>query len=116
MTTTSRATCGGRPWPATVRPSRRHNHSPSRGGRESPDIVHAGSCVLVEEVSKVSRELVFRNELWYHDARLAELAVRADGIDPPEVPVAPDREDAAEDIEANQRPAGATLTGLGHRA
>jgi len=65
--------------------------------RESADIVHAGPRVLVEEVRKVSRELVFRNELWDHDAGLAELAIRTDRIDPPEVPVAPDREDATEE-------------------
>src|SRR5262249_6318944 len=68
---------------------------------ESADVVHAGSSILVEDVCQVLLELVFRYEVRYHDARRPKLAVRADCIDPPRVAIAPDREDAAEDIEAN---------------
>src|SRR5262245_33427492 len=58
-----------------------------------------GWRILVEDVCKVSLELVLRNEVWYHEARRAELAIRAHRIDPPRVSIAPDREGSTEDIE-----------------
>ena len=56
----------------------------------------------MEDVGEVTRDLALTDEVWYQDFRLAELSVYADRVDPPRVSLAPDREYATEDVEANQ--------------
>jgi len=56
----------------------------------------------MEDVAEVTCELALTSEGRSRDSRLAELSVYADQIDPPGASVARDREDATEDVEANQ--------------
>src|SRR5262245_40945539 len=68
--------------------------------RNSPNITHAGPSILVEDVCKVLLEFVLGDEFRYYDSCIPQLAVRADGVDPPRLPVPSHGKDPAEDIEA----------------